>query len=255
MNDSSFDCGDADFADAVIAASHQVPVVVDFWAPWCQPCRILKPLLEKVIGELGGAVRLAKVNSDENPETTRRYGVRGIPAVKAFVRGALVDEFTGALPERQVRAFIAALLPSKAVPLLDAAQAALSAEDPSTASSLLADAEPLLRDVADRARYESLLAGCQLAAHGAADLDALRARVASHGNDLDARLGLAHALAAQGEARAACEQFLVIVQRDRKWNDEAGRKGLLQLFQLLAADPAQEGLVREFRIKLARTLN
>ena len=121
MSEFSFDVGDADFDVQVLATSQQVPVLVDFWAPWCQPCRVLKPLLEKLTAEYGGQFRLAKINSDENPESSRRWGVRGIPAVKAFVGGQLVDEFTGALPEGQVRAFIERLMPSRAIPLLEAA--------------------------------------------------------------------------------------------------------------------------------------
>jgi putative thioredoxin len=116
MAANAIDVSVADFDDKVLAASRAVPVVVDFWAPWCQPCRILKPILEKLAAEFGGRFILAKVNSDENQELSMRYGVRGIPAVKAFVNGEPVDEFTGALPEGQVREFIERLIPSPAEP-------------------------------------------------------------------------------------------------------------------------------------------
>jgi putative thioredoxin len=119
-----FDVGTADFQEKVLAASQHVPVLVDFWAEWCAPCRQLKPVLEKLAAEYGGRFLLAKVNSDQNQELAGRCGVRGIPNVKAFVGGKLVDEFTGALPEAQVRAFIDRLLPSPAEPLRIAAQEA-----------------------------------------------------------------------------------------------------------------------------------
>ena len=124
MNPYSFDVDTADFQEKVIAASHHAPVLVDFWAEWCAPCRVLKPILENLAAEYGGRFVLAKLNADRNQELATRLGVRGIPSVKAFVNGELVDEFTGALPETQVRAFIDGLLPSPAEPLRVAAQEA-----------------------------------------------------------------------------------------------------------------------------------
>ena len=286
MSEFSYDVSVADFNDKVIAASHHTPVIVDFWAPWCQPCRILKPLLEKLASEYGGKFILAKVNSDENQELSQRYGVRGIPAVKAFMGGEAVDEFTGALPEGQVREFIVRLIPSPAEPLrLQALSLAeqgdiggarkLLAEainlDPandttyldfielSIADNALAEAREIMDVVADRAsdrtRVAALQARLKLAESGSgADLPALQSRLAQDANDHDARLQLANALALQQDYRGALENLLELVRRDRKWNEEAGRKGLLNLFTLLAA-PQYEDLVREFRIALARTLN
>jgi putative thioredoxin len=284
-NPFSFDTESSDFEQAVIAASHRVPVLVDFWAEWCAPCRTLKPVLEKLAAEYGGRFVLAKVDSDRNQELAARYGVRGIPNVKAFVDGEMVDEFTGAQPEAQVRAFIDRLLPSPAEPLRVAAQEARAKGDFEVARSLLADAlaldpanETLHLNLAEihldenqldaaRAilaadgskesqRRNGLLARLKLATSGSgADPAALKNRIAADGNDLDARLQLANALALRQDYRAALEQLLEIVRRDRKWQDEAARKAMLDLFTLLGATAGHDELVREFRILLARTLN
>lgn len=290
MSAHAFDVTVADFDDQVLAASRQAPVIVDFWAPWCQPCRILKPILEKLAAEYGGKFLLAKVNSDENPELSARYGVRGIPAVKAFVGGQMADEFTGALPEGQIREFIDRLIPSPAEPLraeafalaaggnlADARQKMVEAInlDPRNDTSYLdfiqlsldlgsadalAEANELMAVVADRARdrnrVESLQARLRMAATaGNVDIAALQAQLAQDANAHDARLQLANALALRQDYRGALEHLIEIVRRDRKWNEEAGRKGMLNLFALLAAQPQHDDLVREFRIALARTLN
>lgn len=287
MTDHSYDVTVADFDQKVLAASQQAPVLVDFWAPWCQPCTILKPILEKLAAELGGKFILAKVNSDENQELAARYGVRGIPAVKAFVDGQMVDEFTGALPEAQIREFLGRLLPSPADPLrkealaayargeIDAARKIMAEAinlDPSNdnayldfvemslAANALDEARELLDVIADRARdtarVASLQAQLQLAvAGGGADVAALQAAVADKPDALDARLQLANALAVGQDYRGAFEQLIEIVRRDRSWNEEAGRKTMLTLFKLLAAQPQFDNLVREFRVQLSRTLN
>ena len=290
MSQHAIDVSSADFDEKVIAASQRVPVIVDFWAPWCQPCRILKPILEKLANEFGGRFLLAKVNSDENQDLAARFGVRGIPAVKAFVGGQPVDEFTGALPEAQVREFIERLIPSPAEPLrmealalaaggnLDAARKklveainldprndtsyldyiALSIEDGSEAA--LAEAGELLNVVADRARdrsrVESLQARLRMAsAAPQADTAALQAQVTAHPDDHAVRQQLANALALAHDYRGALENLLEIVRRERQWNEDAARKGMLDLFALLAPQSQYEDLVREFRVALARTLN
>lgn len=287
MTAHSLDVTVADFDEKVLAASNSVPVVVDFWAPWCQPCQILKPILEKLAAEYGGRFILAKVNSDENQEIAARYGVRGIPAVKAFVGGQLADEFTGALPEGQVRDFIDSLIPSPAEPLRQEALAAhargdldgarqlmikaintdsrneaayLDYVEMSIEAGVLDEAREVLDAVGgkarDTARVESLRARLQLAAAGSgADIEALRAGVAAAPADLDARLQLANALAASMDYRGAFEQLIEIVRRDRHWNEEAGRKTMLTLFGMLGAQPQFDDLVREFRVQLSRTLN
>jgi putative thioredoxin len=287
MTAHAYDTSAADFDEKVIAASRHAPVLVDFWAEWCQPCKILKPILEKLAAEYGGRFILAKVNSDENQEIAARYGVRGIPTVKAFVDGQMVNEFTGALPEGQVRDFIDALIPSPAEPLrqqalaarargeLDAARkmlaevlkldprsevAYLDFVDVSLDAGALDEAREVLDAVAGKARDAARVAALQarlqlVASAGNADIAALEAAVAANPADLDARLQLANALAVATDYRGALENLLEIVKRDKQWNEEAGRKTMLTLFGMLGAQPQHDDLVREFRIALARTLN
>lgn len=289
-NPHSYDVGVADFDEKVIEASRRIPVVVDFWADWCQPCRVLKPVLEKLAAEYGGRFILAKIDSDQNPDLAQACGVRGIPAVKAFVDGELVDEFTGALPEGAIREFLDRLIPSPAEPLRRQAFDAHAAGDLTGARKLMAQAikaDPLkdesyldyvemsleagaadeAREILDavrercrdRARVEALDAQLKLAAGGGGDIAALKACVDEKPDDLDARLKLANALAsgptAARDYRGALRHLLEIVRRDRKWQDEAGRKTMLTLFTLLGEQPQYDDLVREFRVALARTLH
>jgi len=283
----SIDAGSADFQEKVLDASHRTLVLVDFWAEWCAPCRALKPILERLAVDYGGRILLAKVDSDRNPDLAARYGVRGIPCVKAFAGGEAVDEFTGALPEAQIRSFIDALLPSPAEPLREAARAARANGEHEVACSLLDDATRLdpanpdvqldlaeikldmqrvdeARAILDACRIEpgshprmdSLQARLKLAATGGdQDPAALGARIAADPGDLEARLQLAGALALAKDYPSALGHLLEIVRRDRKWNDEAARRTMLDLFTLLGGDARYDDLVRDFRVRLARTLN
>jgi putative thioredoxin len=286
MPPASYDVTVADFPQKVLDASRQVPVVVDFWAEWCQPCRTLKPILEKLATEYGGRFILAKVDSDQNQELAQRYGVRGIPAVKAFVGGEMVAEFDGALPEGQVRDFIDRLIPSPAEPLRRQAAAAHESGDIAGARQLMAqainldprndasyldyielsleagaldEAKEVLDAVRersrDRTRVDALDARLKLAAGGGADTAALAARIAADADDLDARLQMANAQALAHDYRSSFGQLLEIVRRDRTWSEEAGRKTMLTLFTMLSAQPQYDDLVREFRVALSRTLN
>jgi putative thioredoxin len=287
MSPFSIAVNGAEFEEAVISASRKLPVLVDFWAPWCAPCRTLKPVLEKLAAEYGGRFLLAKIDSDRNQELAARYHVRGIPNVKAFVDGVVVDEFSGALAETQVRAFIDRLLPSPAEPLRIAAREARAAGDLALAHSLLIDAreldpadeavlldlaeytldlqqpaeaakilDPLEHTARDAARCAALRARLKLVAAGTGiDPAEFQARIAVDPDDLEARLQLATSLALSHDYRPALEQLLDIVCRDRNWQDHAARKAMLDLFVLLGDDSQFDDLVREFRVRLARTLN
>ena len=263
-----------DFVVDVVEASKQVPVLVDFWAPWCGPCRQLTPVLEKAVRATKGAVKLVKLNIDEHPQIPGQMGVQSIPAVFAFQDGKPVDGFMGALPESRVTAFIARLIgketedePSE----LEAAEAALAAGDVNTAAQIFGevlqkDAESaeaaagLARcyiNLGDLIRAEQTLAlippakaesaaaagaraALDLAKKGAdaGDVTALRAKLDADPNDHQARFDLALALNAKGEREGALDALLAIVAKNRGWKDEAARKQLLQLFEAWGgADP------------------
>ena len=285
MSTHTVDVSESNFMQEVVEASRRLPVLVDFWAPWCGPCRSLGPILEKLAAEYQGRLRVVKINSDENQALAGQFDVRGIPNVKAVVDGRIVDEFTGALPESAVREFIDALLPSPAEPLRQEAQAARARGEADAARKLLrqairldpgheqarldlvdvlldagdlAEARRLLDAFAeqgkDRTRIDSLAARLALAQDGAgtADEGALRARIGADGGDLAARLDLAKRLAAKLDYRGALEELLEIVRRDRGFQDDIGRRTLLQIFSLLGPD---SDLVREYRGALSRAIN
>ena len=280
MSDFDLDINLPDFQTAVLDESRTRPVVVDFWAPWCGPCKSLKPILEKLAAEYGGKFRLAKVNADDNQALSQQYGVRGIPAVKAFVNGEMVDEFSGALPEAEVRAFLDRLIPGPADELRAQAATARAAGDPGAALQLLADAsrlnpddvgirldaaeimldlreaeetQRLIGSVADDAdpRVPHLKARLQFLAAAGADEMALQARIAADANDLEARLALAKLAIAGQRYEDGMEQLLEIVRRDRSFQDDVGRTTLLTVFDLLGGGE----LVSRYRRLLASVLN
>ncbi|MDP1573211.1 MAG: co-chaperone YbbN [Thiobacillus sp.] len=265
MSEHALDVGLADFPQQVLEESKHRPVVVDFWAPWCGPCKSLKPILEKLAAEYGGKFLLAKINSDDNQELAARYGVRGIPSVKAFIDGEPVDEFSGALPEGEVRAFLDRLIPSPADELRAQAAELRLAGDISAALQKLADASKidpahvgvridaaeimldlneadearrLIASVPDDAdpRVPQLKARLQFMEAASEDEAALVARVAANENDLEARLKLANLLVAAGQYEAGMDHLLEIVRRDRGFGDDIGRKTLLTVFNLLDGD-------------------
>jgi putative thioredoxin len=285
MAEHVVDVNEANFEQAVLEGSKRAPVVVDFWAPWCAPCRALGPILERLASEYAGRFTLAKVNSDESPALAAQFGVRGIPSVKAVVNGELVDEFTGALPEPTVREFIERILPSPSEVLRLKANALYAAEkDAARALELLGEAaksDPANEDVRfDQARIHAdlgeldaaqklldLLSGlaqmdervtalrarldlAQGAAH-AGDMAALEGRVTRDPADLEARLQLASLHVQAKRHREALDQLLEIVKRDRGFKDDVGRRTMLEVFSVLGPD---DKLVEEYRRRLASAL-
>lgn len=282
MSDYSFDVSATDFQQIVMDGSQTVPVVVDFWAPWCGPCRSLKPILEKLADEFQGKFILAKVNSDENQALATQFGVRGIPSVKAVINGQIVDEFSGALPEAEVRAFLARLIPSPAETLRQEAEQLRAAGDLAGAlqklgeashldmanEAIRVDAAGILLDLAqaDEARrlldslgpemqgsdaVQQLRTRLSFAQNSGGDLDELRARIAEQPDDMQARYDLANVLIANQAYETGLETLLEMVVRDKTWNEAAARKQMLAVFNLLGADP----LVSQYRRKLASALN
>lgn len=255
------------FMKDVIDASMQVPVLVDFWAEWCGPCKQLTPVIEKVVRAAKGRVKLVKMNIDHHPEVAGQMGIRSIPAVIAFKGGQPVDGFMGAVPESQIQTFIDKICgpaaPSDAQALVAEAQAALDAGDVQTAVELfahahqmepenldallgLADVHVATRDLdtakkllatvptasAKDPRVAAVQARIALAEKTASlgDPVALEARVAHDPDDHQARYELALILAATGHEQAAVDCLIEIIRRERAWNDEAARKQLLTFF-------------------------
>jgi putative thioredoxin len=274
--DSIKDATMATFARDVLEASRKSPVLVDFWAPWCEPCKQLTPVLEKVVRSHGGKVRLVKINIDQNQALANQLRIQSIPTVYAFRDGRPIDGFQGAQPESAVKAFIERLLGEEAA--MDAATAIAAAdqaleagdlqsaaeiyagvlqEDPQNVSALAGLARCYLKS-GDIARAEQTLglvppdkreagpvasarAALDLAklAGKAGDLGKLKTKVDAEPANHQARIDYAMALAAGGKKAEAAEQLLESFRRDRKWNEEAARKALVQLFDAWGPkDPA-----------------
>ena len=268
----------ASFRADVLTASQKQPVLVDFWAPWCGPCKQLAPALERAVADAGGKVALVKMNIDDHPQIAGQLGIQSIPAVIAFDKGQPIDGFVGALPESQIRGFIERLVgplgggfaellaeAEDAAAKGDAAGAAaiyaeILAEDPADAKAIgglarlqvaagqLEQAKALLATVAEPApgkdpdpAIAAAWAALRLAeqASTVGELAPLEQAVAANPDDHKSRFDLAVALSAKGDREAAADQLLEIIRRDRKWNDEAARKQLLQLFEAWGLmDPA-----------------
>ena len=266
------------FMKDVIEESKRQPVLIDFWAPWCGPCKQLTPILEKVVKSAKGKVKLVKMNIDEHPAIPGQMGIQSIPAVIAFVNGQPADGFMGALPEGQVNAFIERLtkgaVAGETKDLLSEADAALTAGDVETAANIYSDI--LAEDEANVAALAGF-ARCQVAAgaigeakqtlakipeakHNDAAVVAARAalevaeqassvgpvgeleqKVQQNPLDHQARFDLAVALNAAGQRQQAVDHLIAIVRRDRKWNDDGARKQLVQFFE--AWGPTDEATV------------
>jgi len=276
------------FVKDVIEESRRQPVLVDFWAPWCGPCKQLTPVLEKAVSAAKGKVKLAKMNIDEHPAIPGQLGIQSIPAVIAFSNGQPIDGFMGALPESQVMAFLERLTKGKVggeeQDLLKAADAALAdgnatdaaglysellAQDAGNVAALaglarchvqvgaLDQAKQTLAMVPEAKRNESVVAAARAAleiaeqAKSVGPTEELERKVAANPLDHQARFDLATALNAKGKRAEAVEQLLAIVKRDRTWNDDGARKQLVQFFD--AWGPTDEATV-EGRKRLSSIL-
>ncbi len=243
-----------DFQADVIEQSRMQPVVTDFWAPWCGPCRILSPVLEKLEAEAGGAWRLAKLNTDEDPTIASRYGISGIPAVKMFVDGNVVGEFVGALPETRVRDWLDENLPSLVRATLQDAEAALERGDAAAAVRLAdevlvsepgnADARLLKARAVVLSEPAKALELAREAAAAKASLYPIASAVETvssllveapempEGPARDGYLGGLRALSA-GDPDTAVEKLIDSIRRDKRYADDAARKAVLALFSVL----------------------
>jgi putative thioredoxin len=278
----AMDVTESSFEREVIEESRRRPVVVDFWAPWCGPCRFLGPVLEKLAREGGGAWRLAKVNTDENNALAGRFGIQGIPTVIAFRDGAAVSSFTGALPETAVRTWLTDLLPGPADALAREA-------DDLLASGRVAEAEAKYREALEsRPRHFAALVGLarvegrrgrldeawrwlglvaardqerraaelsrvkiEIRSASAGDEASLRARVEASPNDAAAHAALGHALAARGAWAEALEAYLAAVRHGGDAVREEARSAMLEVFEVVG--PRSE-LADRYRSRLAREL-
>ena len=277
-----FDATEANFQNEVLDASFDQPILVDLWATWCGPCKVLGPLLEKVVGEFNGAVRLAKIDCDKEQALAASFGVRSIPTVVLIREGQLVDAFTGALPEGAIREFLARhVQPNEA-----AAEAAAEPTRDETPEQAIARIQQAIAAEPDKAELKLDLAVAQMQAGNAAAAEAeldtlpanlanddrakrlrgqldfarslegapgaaeLRARIERDPNDHAARDLLGVRLLIDGEAAAGLDQFLAILRADRGWNDGQAKKRLIAAFNVL--DDAD--LVGDFRRRMSSLL-
>ena len=287
MSDSPFihNVTAEDFQSLVIENSFKQPVLVDFWAEWCNPCQVLIPILSKLADEYQGKFILAKINSDEQGELAAQAGVRSLPTVKLFINGQAVNEFMGALPESEVRKFLDQYIQSESDKVLnDAIQAynegrqqdALEmlnqalASDPQNArlkiniarlvanqgdfDSATALIDTLNDDDKNQPEVKELLAQIKLSNQlkDAGDPKELEQRIEQNPDDLDALLKMSNYMTASGQYEAAMELLLKIMQKDRSFNDDAGRLGLLDIFDLLGGD---NPLVKSYRRKMFTLLH
>jgi len=266
------DTDTANFAVDVVNASKEVPVIVDFWAPWCGPCKTLGPMLEKLVREYGGRVKLMKINVDENQELAAQMRVQSIPMVVAFKDGRPVDGFQGAIPESQMRSFIERVTGGAGSPVdqaLAEAQTALDDGDHETAMAIFAevlqhdenngaahagmarslmasgamdDAREYVDALEDKIRASkeigAVVTALELAAEAAqagdtGAINELRANLADNADDHETRYQLALALYGANKSDEAIDELIAIIKKKRDWNDDAARKQLLKIFEAL----------------------
>lgn len=288
MSSVAIEASDADFQQVVIEASKQVPVLVDFWAPWCEPCKVIGPVLEKLAGEANGRFKLVKVNMDENPMLAQALMIQSIPAVKLIVNGAVQDEFTGALPEPEILKFLEKNLPSESdqeaaagldeyadgdtegavekfeealqddsenpVALIGMGNHQFEEGKPEEARAILQRVSEFDLDrLPDKAQAEKALAGLRSKLYLFDSQQASSESAVGGGNEaaLGSRLHEGCGLALSGAHEAALERFLSIVQENRKFMDDAGRKAMVAVFDLL---PNDSEITYNYRNKLSSLL-
>jgi len=279
-----FNADAGSFQSLVLDASQRVPVLVDFWAEWCGPCRALAPILEKLAEDYQGRFHLVKIDTDQEQEVAHQFGIRSLPTVKLFKDGAVVDEFLGALPESQVRAFLEGHLPrasddarGRAKSLRDQGQLAQAralleearAGDPEnlrvmadlmevlialgeieSAKALLATAPGTLKFDPELQKMAARLAFAE-AAEAAPPPEALARAIEAEPRDCESRYLLGASHVSRGDYEAALEQFLEVLRIDRTFHDDAGRKALLSVFEMLGSD---HPLVGRYRARMSSLL-
>lgn len=258
------------YQEVVIQGSLQVPVLVDFWADWCQPCKMLLPMLAKLVDEYQGRFILAKINTEQQQELAAQFGIRSIPTVKLFMQGQPVDEFSGALPEEQIRQFLGQHIPRESDKAVAQAQQLLLHEDTDAALALLRQAqaddpanhnisialaqtlaatgdtasasavlEKLPQDVQEQENVIQLLRLLQFDSLGRdiPEQAELEQRLAADENDSEARFQLATHKINKQEFEEALELLLTLMRKDRQYADDSARKTMLQVFEMLGDDP------------------